>query len=52
MALCSPNLYCIDRFTHMQREPERERERESVEAEAHRLCGMVAGKAASQGEME
>lgn len=20
MAQCSPNLYCIDRFTHMQRE--------------------------------
>lgn len=29
MAQCSPNLYCIDRFTHMQRERGREAGREA-----------------------
>lgn len=27
VAQCSPNLYCIDRFTHMQREREGGRQR-------------------------
>lgn len=42
----SPNLFCIDRFSHMQRARERE------EAEAGRVCWMVVGKSGSQEKTE